>query len=298
MRLTPTERDRLLIFTAAELARARRARGLRLNVPESVALIADTVCEAARDGARLAEAVEAGRTVLSVRDVLPGVAEIVTEVQVEAVFEDGTRLAVIDSPIGAGPGADGAAAEVGGVAGFDRAEGALQPAGGPPGSILPREESQYPADAPKDRVELEVVNTASVPISVTSHFHFFEANPRLRFDRAAAYGRHLSVPAGSSVRFDPGATVHVALVPIGGARVAIGFAGLVDGPLDAPGAKREALVRAAACGYLGAEPQGPEAPDASSPECAPQSSQLSQSPHSPDAPAPAPASPDAPEELR
>ena len=61
MRLTPTERDRLLIFTAAELARARRARGLRLNVPEAVALIADTVCEAARDGARLADAVAAGR---------------------------------------------------------------------------------------------------------------------------------------------------------------------------------------------------------------------------------------------
>src|SRR5579859_2829987 len=100
MRLTPTERDRLLIFTAAELARARRARGLRLNVPESVALIADTVCEAARDGARLADAVAAGRKVLGPEDVLPGVAAIVTEVQVEAVFEDGTRLAVISNPIG------------------------------------------------------------------------------------------------------------------------------------------------------------------------------------------------------
>jgi urease subunit gamma/beta len=283
MRLTPTERDRLLIFTAAELARARRARGLRLNVPESVALIADTVCEAARDGARLAEAIEAGRTVLSARDVLPGVAEIVTEVQVEAVFEDGTRLAVIDSPIGPGTAADDAVrVAAGDVAGSDRAEGALQPAGGPPGSILPRDESQYPVDTPKGLVELEVVNTASVPVSVTSHFHFFEANPRLRFDRAAAYGRHLSVPAGSSVRFDPGATVHVALVPIGGARVAIGFAGLVDGPLDAPGAKQEALVRAAACGYLGAEPEQAEKAGTSSPDSAPHS----------------PSSSDAPEELR
>ena len=99
-----------------------------------------------------------------------------------------------------------------------------------------------------------MVNTATVPISVTSHFHFFEANPRLRFDRAAAYGRRLAVPAGSSVRFDPGASVAVTLLPIGGARVAIGFAGLVDGPLDAPGARRTALERAAACGYLGAEP--------------------------------------------
>jgi urease subunit gamma/beta len=231
MRLTPTERDRLLIFTAAELARARRARGLRLNVPESVALIADTVCEAARDGARLAEAVAAGRGVLGPADVLPGVAEIVTEVQVEAVFEDGTRLAVIADPIGGGGNSGGNG----------------------PGAVLLRDESRYVAAAPSDVVALEVVNTAAVPVSVTSHFHFFEVNPRLRFDRAAAYGRHLAVPAGSSVRFDPGASVRVELVPIGGERVAIGFAGLVDGPLDEPGAKDRALAKAAACGYLGAD---------------------------------------------
>ena len=240
MRLTPTERDRLLIFTAAELARARRARGLRLNVPESVALIADTVCEAARDGARLADAVAAGRRALGPADVLPGVAEILTEVQVEAVFEDGTRLAVISHPIGGG--ADGA--------------------GDGPGSVLLRDESRYAAEEPRDVVSLEVVNTASVPISVTSHFHFFEVNPRLRFDRAAGYGRRLAVPAGSSVRFDPGATVHVELVPIGGERVAIGFAGLVDGPLDAPGAKERALAKAAACGYLGAGTAADATPNA------------------------------------
>lgn len=102
MRLTPTERDRLLLFGAAELARARRARGLRLNVPEATALIADTVCEAARDGKRLAEAIEAARGVLGPDDVLPGVADVVTEVHVEAVFDDGSRLAVVSKPIGEG----------------------------------------------------------------------------------------------------------------------------------------------------------------------------------------------------
>ena len=265
MRLTPTERDRLLIFTAAELARARRARGLRLNVPESVALIADTVCEAARDGARLADAVAAGRRILGPADVLPGVAGVVTEVQVEAVFEDGTRLAVISDPIGGGgSGADAGGDAAGaadladstgttGPAGAEWDEGALHHAGGSPGSILLRNESQYPTEAKTHLITLTVVNTAAVPISVTSHFHFFESNPRLRFNRAAAYGRHLAVPAGSSVRFDPGATVHVELVPIGGERVAIGFAGLVDGPLDEPGAKERALAKAAACGYLGVE---------------------------------------------
>lgn len=195
MRLTPTERDRLLLFGAAELARARRARGLRLNVPEATALIADTVCEAARDGARLAQAIERARSVLGPDDVLPGVAD--------------------DAP----------------------------------GALLPGHDRPEPEAA----LRLPVTNTATVPVSVTSHFHFFEANPRLDFDRGRAYGMRLAVPAGSSVRFGPGERVEVGLVPIGGARVAIGFAGLVDGPLDAPGAREEALRRAAACGYLGAD---------------------------------------------
>ncbi|MEU6668744.1 urease subunit gamma [Streptomyces sp. NPDC046727] len=223
MRLTPTERDRLLLFGAAELARARRARGLRLNVPEATALIADTVCEAARDGRRLAEAIEAARSVLGPEDVLPGVADVVTEVMVEAVFDDGSRLAVVSDPIGAGSGAEG------------------------PGALLPGPEHPEPEPA----LRLTVTNTATVPVSVTSHFHFFEANPRLDFVRERAYGMRLAVPAGSSVRFGPQESAEVGLVPIGGDRIAIGFAGLVDGPLDAPGAREEALRRAAACGYLG-----------------------------------------------
>ncbi len=225
MRLTPTERDRLLLFGAAELARARRARGLRLNVPEATALIADTVCEAARDGRRLAEAIEAARGVLGPEDVLPGVADVVTEVHVEAVFDDGSRLAVVSDPFRGGTLGDDA-----------------------PGALLPGPGYEDPAAT----VRITVHNTADVPVSVTSHFHFFEANPRLDFPRAAAYGMRLAVPAGSSFRFGPGERAEVGLVPIGGDRVAIGFAGLVDGPLDAPGAKEEALRRAAACGYLGA----------------------------------------------
>ncbi|MGW0881505.1 urease subunit gamma [Streptomyces sp. NPDC002671] len=228
MPLTPTERDRLLLFTAAELARARHARGLRLNVPEATALIADTVCEAARDGLRLAEAIERGRTALGPDDVLPGVVDVVTEIQVEAVFDDGSRLAVVAEPFGL----------------LDRNDGA-------PGAVLPGPDD--PA-VPEPLVTLTVRNTATVPVSVTSHFHFFEANPRLAFDRAAAYGMRLAAPAGSSTRFDAGQAVDVGLVPLGGSRVAIGFGGLVDGPLDAPGARARALARAAACGYLGAEP--------------------------------------------
>lgn len=215
MKLNEAERDRLTIYLTAELARARRARGLLLNVVEATALVADAVCEAARDGKRLGEAVDIARSVLSEREVLPGVVRAVPEVRVEAVFDDGSRLAVVRDPFRAGLSA----------------ASAPEPAG------LPGE------------VELEVTNTAAVPISVTSHFHFFEANPRLRFDRAAAYGMHLAVAAGAAVRFEPGGSRRVALVPIGGRRVVIGFAGLVDGPLDEPGARERALEKARACGY-------------------------------------------------
>ncbi|MDT9687206.1 urease subunit gamma [Streptomyces sp. P9(2023)] len=169
MPLTPTERDRLLLFTAAELARARHARGLRLNVAEATAFIADTVCEAARDGLRLAAAIERGRSVLSPDDVLPGVVDVVTEIQVEAVFDDGTRLAAIAEPFGAAQ---------------DRNDDA-------PGAVLPGPEVD---PGPEPVVTLRVHNTATVPVSVTSHFHFFEANPRLDFDRAAAYGTRLAAP--------------------------------------------------------------------------------------------------------
>jgi urease subunit gamma/beta len=228
MRLTPTERDRLLLFSAAELARARRARGLALNVPEATAIIADTVAEAARDGARLADAIAAGRSVLGPSDVMPGVTDLIPEVWVEAVFDDGSRLVVVPDPIG-GPSLGDAA----------------------PGAFLATDRDV--ASVTPATVEVTVENTASVPISVTSHFHFFEVNPRLRFDRAAAYGYRLAIDAGTAVRFDPGSTTTVGLAPVGGGRVVIGFAGLVDGPLDDPGAKEAALAKARATGYLGAE---------------------------------------------
>ena len=232
MNLTPTEVDRLLLHLAAGLARARRDRGLRLNVPEATAIIADTVAEAARDGRTHPEAVEVGRCVLGPDDVLPGVADIVSQVHVEAVFEDGSRLVTVVDPIG------------GGHLGQD-APGALIP-----GVHRDDEGIHVGADFRSvDTVTVQVVNESVVPISVSSHFHFFEVNPRLRFDRAAGYGRRLDVPAGSTIAFPPGEQVEVALVPIGGARVVVGFAGLVDGPLDAPGAKDRALAKARACGF-------------------------------------------------
>ncbi len=227
MDLTPTESDRLLLHLGALLATARRSRGLKLNVPETIALVADAVAEAARDGRSVTEALEVGRNVLGPDDVLPGVADIVTQVQVEAVFSDGSRLVTVPDPIGGGHLGDMA-----------------------PGAITTSATGQVTFD---DLVVIKVINEAQVPISVTSHFHFFEVNPRLRFDRRSAYGRRLAIPAGSVVRFDPGTSSTVELAPFGGERVIVGFAGLVDGPLDAPGALEAALEAAHACGFLDTE---------------------------------------------
>jgi len=218
MRLLPREQERLLLFLAAELARKRRARGLALNQAEATAIVADAVCEAARDGASYAEAEAAGYAELTEDDVLAGVAALVGHVEVEALFADGSRLIVLHDPI--------------------RSDG-------PP---EPREvEPEWLEGTP-----LEVLNEGEVLVGVTSHFHFFEVNRTLRFDRASAWGMRLAVPAGTKVFFDPGAPREIWLTRFGGARVVRGHGGLVDGPLDAPGAFEQALALARERGYRGA----------------------------------------------
>ncbi|MTE14504.1 urease subunit gamma [Nocardia aurantiaca] len=100
MRLSPHEQERLLLSYAAELARRRQARGLKLNHPEAVAIITDHVLEGARDGRTVAELMASGRTVLSRADVMDGVPEMIHDVQVEATFPDGTKLVTVHHPIG------------------------------------------------------------------------------------------------------------------------------------------------------------------------------------------------------
>ena len=103
MRLTPLEEERLLIFSAAELARRHRAAGLKLNQPEAVALICDTMLEAARAGATYEECVAAGRSAAGPDEVIEGVRELVAEVRLEVLLGDGSRLIVLVDPLGSGP---------------------------------------------------------------------------------------------------------------------------------------------------------------------------------------------------
>ncbi len=99
MELTPREKDKLLIFTAALLAERRRARGLKLNYPEAIALISAAVMEGARDDRSVAELMNAGREVLVRADVMDGVPEMIADIQVEATFADGTKLVTVHQPI-------------------------------------------------------------------------------------------------------------------------------------------------------------------------------------------------------
>ncbi|MGQ0771565.1 MAG: urease subunit gamma [Nitrososphaerota archaeon] len=99
MNLTPREIDKMYIFVAAELARKRKARGLKLNYPEAIALISDHVLEGARDGKSVSDLMRSGKKVLTKDDVLPGITDMVHTVQIEATFEDGTKLVTIHDPI-------------------------------------------------------------------------------------------------------------------------------------------------------------------------------------------------------
>jgi urease subunit gamma/beta len=219
--LTPSEQDHLLIFSAAHLAQSRRDRGLQLNLPEATALISHAVVEAARDGKTHSEALAIGKSAVKQAELLSGVGPLLSGIAVEAVFTDGRRLVVVD---------------------FESDDLDI------PGEVIRLEAS--PATKVDDVVSITVNNVSSIQISVTTHMHFFEVNPRLNFDREAAYGRRLQIPAGEHVDFPPGEVIHVDLIPITGDRILIGFAGLVDGPLDAPGMKMRAMQRARELGYL------------------------------------------------
>jgi urease subunit gamma/beta len=208
MELSPREKDKLLIFTAALLAERRKARGLKLNYPEAVAYISAAILEGAREGRSVADLMSAGATWLGADDVMEGVAELITEVQVEATFPDGTKLVTVHQPI-----------PVTAPLGI----GAVETA---PGTIA--------LNANRTTVRLEVANTGDRPIQVGSHYHFFETNPALRFDRAQARGFRLDIPAGTAVRFEPGQTRTVDLVALGGDRIVQGFRGEIMGPLDLP----------------------------------------------------------------
>ena len=239
MHLTPREVDKLVLHQAGFLAQKRLARGLRLNYVEAVALIATQLLEFIRDGRSVAELMDLGRRFLGTADVLDGIAEMVDEVQVEGTFPDGTKLVTVHHPIVAERG-DRDLALYGSfldprppdpVAGGPPAAG--RPASavdGAPGEMLIAE-GEITLNDGRETVELSVSNTGDRPIQVGSHYHFFETNRALAFDRRAAYGHRLDIPAGTAVRFEPGESRTVRLVPIAGDRIVRGGNAWASGPV-------------------------------------------------------------------
>lgn len=206
MELSPREKDKLLLFTAALLAERRKARGLQLNYPEAVAYISAAILEGARDGRSVAELMSAGAELLVEADVMPGVAELIPEVQVEATFPDGTKLVTVHCPIRSG----GEASVPGSVETLD---------------------GELELNVGRATLIVEVENGGDRPVQVGSHYHFYETNPALRFDRERTRGYRLNIPAGTAVRFEPGQRRSVELVAYGGQRIVYGFNAKTMGPL-------------------------------------------------------------------
>jgi urease subunit gamma/beta len=200
MHLTPSDTEKLLLAVAGMVARDRLERGVLLNHPEAVALLSTWVIERAREGVSVPQLMESGRQVLSADQVMPGVAEMLHDVQVEATFPDGRKLVTIHDPIagsdGEGPGSRRVAS----------------------GSV------EINADRGADeRRTLVIVNTGDRPVQIGSHLHLPDANAALDFDRHAAQGFRLDIPSGTSRRFEPGASREVAVVALRGRRVVPGI---------------------------------------------------------------------------
>ncbi len=208
MELSPREKDKLLIFTAALLAERRKNKGLKLNYPEAIAFISAEILEGAREGKSVAELMDYGRTLLTADDVMDGVAEMIHDVQVEATFPDGTKLVTVHEPI------------IGNKA-SELIAGELQPLDG-----------EIEINSGRETVTLEVANSGDRPIQVGSHYHFFETNSALEFERDKARGFRLDIPAGTAVRFEPGQSREVTLVKYAGEMKIYGFNAQIMGEVD------------------------------------------------------------------
>ena len=208
MELSPREKDKLLIFTAALLAERRKDRGLKLNYPEAVAYISAAIMEGAREGRTVAELMDYGRTLLGGDDVMDGVAEMIHDVQVEATFPDGTKLVTVHEPIVTDRAATLTAGEV------------------------VTEDGDIELNAGREKIEVEVANLGDRPIQVGSHYHFFETNAALQFERESTRGFRLDIAAGTAVRFEPGQSRKVTLVKVAGAQEIYGFNAQIMGKVE------------------------------------------------------------------
>lgn len=231
MRLSPRDIEKLMLHNAGFLAQKRYARGLKLNYPESIALISAQLLEFIREGVSVAELMDRGKKILALNDVMPGVARMVDEVQVEGTFPDGTKLVTVHDPI-CSQSLDNGLALYG--SGLTKHKGSIAV----DNSINPNPGEAIPADGDlflnngRKTISLTVANSGDRPIQVGSHYMFTETNPSLLFDRVASIGFRLDIPAGTAVRFEPGEKKTVQLVEIAGQKKAFGGNSLINGSTE------------------------------------------------------------------
>ncbi len=216
MFFTNREQEKLLIYMASKLAIERKERGLKLNYPEAVAIISSYIIEGARDGKSVAQLMVDATKILKEDDVMDGVASMMYMVQVEATFDDGTKLVTVHNPIT-----------------YSKKDEI-------PGEYL-IDEGEIELNKNSDITTIEVINKGDRPVQIGSHYHFFEVNSALDFERSQAYGKRVDIPAGTSVRFEPGSSKKVNLIPYSGKRYMSGFNGLVEGFLDDEATKEKAM---------------------------------------------------------
>jgi urease subunit gamma/beta len=249
MHLSPREIDKLLLHNAGFVAQKRLARGLRLNYPEAVALIAAQLLEFIREGKSVAELMNLGCQMLGRNQVMAGVPAMITEVQVEGTFPDGTKLVTVHHPIASENG--NLALALHGTFLPVPEPSRFQPApagdGAEPGAYE-IQHGEVQLNAGRNTISIQVTNLGDRPVQVGSHYHFIETNQQLRFDRRKAYGKRLDIPAGTAVRFEPGETKTVRLVDIAGRRVIRGGNNLADGETS-PENENKAMARVKAQGF-------------------------------------------------
>ncbi len=241
MHLSPRELDKLTLHAAGSLAQKRLARGLRLNHPEAVALIATVLLEFIRDGKSVAELMNLGRKLLGRNQVMSGVPEMIYDVQVEGTFPDGSKLVTVHHPVASENG-DLALALHGSFLPVPDLSVFNPIAEEPIPGACDIKDGEIELNVGRATAELPVTNLGDRPIQVGGHYHFIETNASLRFDRAKAYGLRLDIPAGTAVRFEPGETKTVKLVAIAGKQVIRGGNNLADGKVSAAG-KKAAMKR-------------------------------------------------------
>jgi urease subunit gamma/beta len=231
MRLSPKDIEKLMLHNAGFLAQKRYARGIKLNYPESIALISAQLLEFIREGESVSNLMDKGKKILGIDDVMSGVAKMVDEVQIEGTFPDGTKLVTVHHPICAINLNNGLALYGSGLTKDRKSVSVDNIISQSPGKVDTQNE-YIELNVGRDVLTLEVVNSGDRPIQVGSHYLFAETNAALKFDREASIGYRLDIPAGTAVRFEPGEKKIIQLVEISGQKIVYGGNNLTQGPVN------------------------------------------------------------------